>query len=150
MFVGIKYENQRCFIKLTYVDYIFSGPLGSLGTLSQLENRIPLKPMPRGLGSVALLNSCTLTDSINETESAIFVSLMVRACRGSSIKTYFVFSADGVVPCGGRKTSPVYHHSADYIFSGPFGIIGPILSQFKNEVPLKLVLRGVGTRQCGS
>ena len=125
MFVGIKYENQRCFIKLTYVDYIFSGPLGSLGTLSQLENRIPLKPMPRGLGSVALLHSCTITDSINETESAIFVSLMVRAYRGSSIKTYFVFSAAGVVPCGGRKTSPYIIIAQIIYFLVLLGSLGP-------------------------
>ena len=40
---------------------------------------------------------------------------------------------------------PVYHHSADYIFSGPFGIIGLNLSQFENRVPLKPVLVGVGS-----
>ena len=38
------------------------------------------------------------------------------------------------------KRLPVHHHSADYIFSGPFGIIGFILSQFENRVSLKPVL----------
>ena len=40
---------------------------------------------------------------------------------------------------------PVHHHSADYIFSGPFGIIGLILNLFENRVPLKPVLGGVGS-----
>ena len=37
----------------------------------------------------------------------------------------------------------VHHNRADYIFSGPFGIIGHTLSQFENIVPLKPVLKGV-------
>ena len=39
----------------------------------------------------------------------------------------------------------VHNHSADYIFSGPLGVIGLILSQFENRVPLKPVLGGVGS-----
>ena len=36
-------------------------------------------------------------------------------CRGAS--PYLrIFCLDGAVPCGGRKTSPVHHHCADYIF----------------------------------
>ena len=46
--------------------------------------------------------------------------------------------------CGGRKRLPVHHLSADYTFSGPFGITGLILSQFENRVPLKPVLWGIG------
>ena len=41
--------------------------------------------------------------------------------------------------------SPVQHHSADYIFWSVLGIIGLILSQFENRVPLKPVLGGVGS-----
>ena len=47
-----------------------------------------------------------------------------------------------------RLSDFVHHQSADYIFSGPFGIIGLILSQFENMVPLKPVLGGVG--QCST
>ena len=35
------------------------------------------------------------------------------------------------------KRLPSHHHSADYLFSGPFGIISLILSEFENRVPLK-------------
>ena len=49
---------------------------------------------------------------------------VVLASRGSSFRTYFIFTAAGFVPCGGCKTSPVHHHSADYIFSGPMGSFG--------------------------
>ena len=41
------------------------------------------------------------------------------------------------------KHLPVHYHSADYMFSGPFWIIGLILSQLENRVPLKPVLGGV-------
>ena len=41
------------------------------------------------------------------------------------------------------KHLPVHHHSADYMFWS-FGIIGFILSQFENRVPLKPVLVGRG------
>ena len=39
---------------------------------------------------------------------------------------------------------PVHNHSAYSIFSGPFGIIGLILSQFENSVSLKPMLGGMG------
>ena len=71
---------------------------------------------------------------------------MFIASKGFSFRTYFIFTAAGVVPCGGRKRLPVHHHSADYIFSGPFGSVGSfILSQFENRVPLKPVLGDVGS-----
>ena len=63
---------------------------------------------------------------------------MFLASRGSSFRIYFIFSAVGVVPCGGRNTS---HHNADYTFWS-FGII---LSQFKNRVPLKPMLGCMGS-----
>ena len=44
------------------------------------------------------------------------------------------------------KRLSAYNHSADYIFSDPFGIIRLILSQFENTVPLKPVLGARG--QC--
>ena len=31
---------------------------------------------------------------------------MVLASKGSSFRTYFIFTAADVLPCGGRKTSP--------------------------------------------
>ena len=43
-----------------------------------------------------------------------------------------------------KKRLPVHHHSADYIV-WPFGIIGLILSQFVNRVPLKPVPGSVGS-----
>ena len=51
------------------------------------------------------------------------------------------------MPCGGRKTSSVHHHSKEYIFSGPLGSLGSfrVSLQFRNRIPLKPVLRGVGS-----
>ena len=65
------------------------------------------------------------------------------ASKGSSFRTYFIFTAAGVVPCGDRKRLPVHHYNAGYIFCS-FGIIGLILSQFENRVLLKPVLEGLG------
>ena len=72
------------------------------------------------------------------------IVLLVFFLQGSSFRTYFSFNACGVVPCGGPKSLPVHRHSADYIF-WTCGIIGLILSQFENRVPLKPVLVGVGS-----
>ena len=43
------------------------------------------------------------------------------------------------------KRLPIHTQSADYIFFWSFGIIGLILSQFGNRVPLKPVLGGMGS-----
>ena len=43
------------------------------------------------------------------------------------------------MPCGSHKTSPVYHHNGDK-FSGPFGIMKFIFSDFENRVLHKPVL----------
>ena len=67
---------------------------------------------------------------------------MFLVSRVSSFRTYFIFTAAGVVSCGGRETSP--HKSLQcrlYIFWS-FGITGLILSQFENRVPPKPVLAG--------
>ena len=56
------------------------------------------------------------------------------ASRGSSFRTYFIFTAAGIVSCGGRKTSPT-----------SFWIDGIILNQLENNVLLKPVLWDVGS-----
>ena len=70
---------------------------------------------------------------------------MFLASKGSSFRTHFIDTAANVVPYGGRKNLPNRYYSADFIFSWFFGIIGLILSQFENRVPLKPVLGGVGS-----
>ena len=50
-----------------------------------------------------------------------------------------LFTAAGVVPCGGNKRLPVHHHSADYIFWS-FGIIEFIFSHLKIEFRLSWCL----------
>ena len=59
---------------------------------------------------------------LNKTEFAIFI-YFIRSLlpRGQTNQNLFIFSAAGVVPCDGRKTSPVHYSSADYIFWS-FGI----------------------------
>ena len=63
-------------------------------------------------------------DLTNQNLSALQVQLVL--CRVAAVK---------------RPT--VHHHSADYIFSDPFGSNELIFSPLKNSVPLKLVLGGV-------
>ena len=53
-----------------------------------------------------------------------------------------IFTAAGFVPCGGRKTSSLHHHSVYNIFWS-FGIIELIFHHLKNRGPLKPVI-GVG------
>ena len=65
--------------------------------------------------------------------------------RRSSFSTYFNFTAAGVVPCGDRKTSPRTSSQCRLYIFWSFGTIGLILSHFKNRVPLKQVLVGVGS-----
>ena len=61
------------------------------------------------------------------------------------IPFWFLFysAVAGVVPCGGRKSLPVYHHSAGYILF-PLGSLSSSVF-FENRIPLKLkpALRGV-------
>ena len=78
---------------------------------------------------------------LNKTESAVFVfSYVFLASRGYSFRTYFIFIAAAVVPCGGRKTSSHTYSKCRLYFFWSFGIFGLILSQFENSVPLELVL----------
>ena len=85
---------------------IFSGPFGIIGLiLSQFENSVPLKPMLGGMGCVAPLYYCTCTDSIKATLLFCFFDTFL-ATKGSSFRNYFIFTAAGDVPFGGRKTSP--------------------------------------------
>ena len=63
----------------------------------------------------------------NLKSERILISLQLMLCRKAAVKCLHV-----------------YHLSADYIFSGPFGIIGLILNQFENKAPLKPVLGVVG------
>ena len=65
---------------------------------------------------------------LSKTESAIFVFDAILASKGSSFRTYIIFTAAGVVPCSAFKKSPVHHHNADYIFSGPFSQAARALS----------------------
>ena len=45
--------------------------------------------------------------------------LVFIASRGSFFKICFISTAAGSAPCGGRKSLPIHHHSAGYIFSAP-------------------------------
>ena len=67
----------------------------------------------------------------NKTEFAIFVSLMQSLLsRDLTNQNLFIFTAAGVVLCGGRKTS----HRADIFWS--FGITEFIFSHLKKEFVL--------------
>ena len=80
---------------------------------------------------------------LNKTEFAIFISLMQSLLpKDLTILNVFTFTAAGIVPCGGRKTSPRNHHSAGYIFWS-FEIIEFIVSHFENRVSLKPLLGGL-------
>ena len=82
-------------------------------------------------------------NSLNKTESAIFVSLMC-SLLPEDLHSDFIISSLQLVLCRVEavKRLPLYHHSADYIFCF-FKITGLILSQFENRVLLKPVLAGV-------
>ena len=84
-------------------------------------------------------------EQLNKTESAIFISLIC-ALLPEDIHSELILSSLQLVLCRvpAVKRLPVHHYSADYIFWS-FGIIGLILSQFENRVPLKPVLGGVGS-----
>ena len=80
---------------------------------------------------------------LNKTQLAIFISLMQSLLpKDLTIRNLFTFIAASIVPCGGRKTSPRNHHSADYIFWS-FEIIDFIVSHFENRISLKPLLGGV-------
>ena len=64
-----------------------------------------------------LHTSLLVMNRLNKTEFAIFISLMWSLLpRDLTNNNLFIFSAAGVVQCGGRKRLPAHHHSADYIF----------------------------------
>ena len=70
-----------------------------------LENRIPLRPVLGGVSGVALF--ITGHEQTQKTEFAIFISLMWSLLpEDLTNQNLFIFTAAGVVPCGGRKTSP--------------------------------------------
>ena len=51
--------------------------------------------------------SLLVMNRLNTTESAIFISLVYPLLpKDLTIQKLFIFTAAGVVPCGGRKTSP--------------------------------------------
>ena len=77
---------------------------------------------------------------LNKTKSAIFDSLMC-SLLPENLHSELILSSLRLVlsHVTAVKHLPVLQHSADYIFWS-FGIIGLILSQFENRVPLKLVL----------
>ena len=80
---------------------------------------------------------------LNKTEFAIFIPLMWSLLYWDLTNQYLcIFTAAGFVPCGGRKTSPLHHHSVYNIFWS-FGIIELIFHHLKNRGPLKPVI-GVG------
>ena len=82
---------------------------------------------------------------LSETEPAIFLSsmffLLPEDCHSE-----LILSSLQLVSCrvAAVKRLPVHHHSPDYIFWS-FWIIGLILSQFENRVPLKPALGGVSS-----
>ena len=56
-------------------------------------------------------------NSFNTAESALYMYLAyLSRPKDLTIQNVFMSTAAGVVPCGGRKTSPIHPHSADYIF----------------------------------
>ena len=77
---------------------------------------------------------------LNKTKSAIFDSLMC-SLLPEDLHSELILSSLRLVlsHVTAVKHLPVLQHSEDYIFWS-FGIIGLILSQFENRVPLKLVL----------
>ena len=74
---------------------------------------------------------------LNKTEYAIFVSLMC-SLLPEDLYSELVLSLLQLVLCrvAAVKRLPIHHHSTDHIFFWSFGIIGLILSQFKNRIPL--------------
>ena len=70
----------------------------------------------------------------------IFVSLVCFIIAEELFRIYFIFTAAGVVPCGGYKTSL---GTSSYCRLYIFWCFGIILSQFENRVSLKPVLGGV-------
>ena len=84
-------------------------------------------------------------DRLNEKGSSIFVSLMC-SLLPKDLHSELILSSLQLVLCSvaAEKRLPEHHHCADYIFWF-FRIIGLILSQFENRVPLKPVLGGVST-----
>ena len=73
---------------------------------------------------------------LNKTEFSVFVPLMWSLLpRDLTIQNIFIFTAAGGVPCGGRKTSPLHHYYADYIFWS-VGIFEFIFSCLKIEFRL--------------
>ena len=73
--------------------------------------------------------SCTISllhmNRLNETESAIFVSLMCSVLP-ENLHSELILSSLEQVLCrvAAVKRLPVHHHSADYIFSGSLGSLG--------------------------
>ena len=61
--------------------------------------------------------SLLVMNKLNQTESAIFFSL-VRSLitKGLVIKNIFSVTKANVMPCDGRRKSPVHQYSAYYIF----------------------------------
>ena len=56
----------------------------------------------------------------NKTKFAIVILLLWSLLpKDLTNQKMFIFTAAGVVTCGGRKTFPVHHHNSDFIFSGP-------------------------------
>ena len=66
------------------------------------------------MASVPLL--ITGHEQTQKTRFAIFISLMWSLLPKDLAINLFIFTAAGFVLCGTRKTSPVHHYSADYIF----------------------------------
>ena len=55
-----------------------------------------------------LLDNIISHEQVNVIESAIFVSSVFFASRRSSFRTYFIFTAADVLPCGGYKKGSPY------------------------------------------
>ena len=83
-------ENVSPYIIL--VQIIFSGPLGSFGSfLSQFENRVPLRLVQGGVGSVALLQYFRAVFLLPEDLHSELILFLVWL-RGLDVKSDYISS----------------------------------------------------------
>ena len=102
----ISYVSQYIII----VQIIIFGPFGiNKLSLNYFENRVLLNPVLGGGGGrmAGVAISVLVMNRLNTTESAIFIYFMYPMLpKDLTIQNLFISTAAGVVPYGGRKTSP--------------------------------------------
>ena len=79
-----------------------------------------------------LQTSLLLIKYSNKTETPFSIYNVFYVSIGNLFYFYFTTLQLVLVPCGGCKTSPLIHHSVDYIFI-TFGITGPIVVSLKKK-----------------